>query len=235
MNMDASKQRRVIVFIFAVALISVIALLITFSKDRKTDKATAKDNTPITTLECRTTTTTMSTSSTSSTSTTTETTTVSTTTEQVVETELVSTEPDNEQIIGGNGTVTINGWTFDSPINAQYLYDRCAVYGIDPAIMYGVMMAESTMGTACSNLCGITDVAAESYNNSTDNNYWDWNSDACQNLEISLYCLAGAYDYYGNGSTYDALAGYNTGYYGHNAGDYSGYAESVIGYANSVN
>ena len=252
MNTDARKNRRVIATIFVAALISVIVLLITFSSDTKNDRVTAEGETITTTEECRTTTMTTSTStttkkttttstSTSTTSTTTtETTTVATTTEQVVETEPVAPEPHpepqnyNEQIIGGNGTVTINGWTFNSPIDAQYLYDRCAAYGIDPAIMYGVMMAESTMGTACKNLCGITAVAAQSYNNNTGNGYWSWETDAYQNLEISLYCLSGAYSYYGNGSTYDALAGYNCGYYGHSAGSYSWYAETVIGYANSA-
>lgn len=253
MNMDARKNRRVIATIFIAALVSVIVLLVTFSSDTKNDRVTAEGESLITTsTECRTTTTTTSTSttmkkttttstSTSATSTTTtETTTVATTTEQVVETEPVAPEPQpepqnyNEQIIGGNGTVTINGWTFNSPIDAQYLYERCAEYGIDPSVMYGVMMAESTMGTACANLCGITPVAAQSYNNSTGNDYWNWASDPYQNLEISLYCLSGAYNYYGNGSTYDALAGYNTGYYGHAAGTYSWYAETVISYANSA-
>lgn len=255
MNMDARKNRRVIATIFVAALVSVIVLLITFSSDTKNDRVTAEGETLITTSteECRTTTTTTtststttkkttitSTSTSTTSTTTTETTTVATTTEQVVETEPVAPEPHpepqnyNEQIIGGNGTVTVNGWTFNSPIDAQYLYDRCAEYGINPSVMYGVMMAESTMGTACANLCGITQVAAQSYNNSTGNGYWNWASDPYQNLEISLYCLSGAYNYYGNGSTYDALAGYNTGYYGHAAGSYSWYAETVIGYANSA-
>ncbi len=253
-NMDARKNRRVIATIFVAALVSVIVLLITFSGDTKNDRVTAEGESLITTsTECRTTTT-MTTSTTTSTkkitttsrststtsTTTTETTTVATTTEQIVETEPVVPDPtqpepqSNGQIIGGNGTVTVNGWTFNSPIDAQYLYDRCAAYGIDPAVMYGVMMAESTMGTACANLCGITDVAAQSYNNSTGNGYYNWASDPCQNVEISLYCLSGAYNYYGNGSTYDALAGYNTGYYGHAAGTYSWYAETVMGYANSA-
>jgi len=252
-NMDAKKNRRVIATIFVAALVSVIVLLINFSSSAKNDRVTADGEYLVTTSteECRTTaTTTTSTStttkkttstSTSTTSTTTtETTTVATTTEQIVETEPVAPDPtqpepqSNGQIIGGNGTVTVNGWTFNSPIDAQYLNDRCAEYGIDPSIMYGVMMAESTMGTACANLCGITDVAAQSYNNSTGNGYWNWASDPYQNLEISLYCLSGAYNYYGNGSTYDALAGYNTGYYGHAAGTYSWYAETVMGYANSA-
>ena len=252
-NMDAKKNRRVIATIFVAALVSVIVLLINFSSSAKNDRVTAEGEYLVTTFteECRTTTTTTSTStttkktttstSTSTTSTTTtETTTVATTTEQIVETEPVAPDPtqpepqSNGQIIGGNGTVTVNGWTFNSPIDAQYLNERCAAYGIDPSIMYGVMMAESTMGTACANLCGITDVAAQSYNNSTGNGYWNWASDPYQNLEISLYCLSGAYNYYGNGSTYDALAGYNTGYYGHAAGTYSWYAETVMGYANSA-
>ncbi len=251
-NLDARKNRRVIATIFVAALVSVIVLLINFSSSAKNDRVTAEGEYLVTTSteECRTTTTTTTststttkkttTTSTSTTSTTTtETTTVATTTEQIVETEPVAPDPQpepqsNGQIIGGNGTVTVNGWTFNSPIDAQHLYDRCASYGIDPAVMYGVMMAESTMGTACSNLCGITDVAAQSYNNSTGNGYWNWASDPYQNLEISLYCLSGAYNYYGNGSTYDALAGYNTGYYGHAAGTYSWYAETVMGYANSA-
>ena len=251
-NMDAKKNGRVIATIFVAALVSVIVLLINFSSSAKNDRVTAEGEYLVTTSteECRTTaTTTTSTStttkkttstSTSTTSTTTtETTTVATTTEQIVETEPVAPDPQpepqsNGQIIGGNGTVTVNGWTFNSPIDAQYLNDRCAAYGIDPSIMYGVMMAESTMGTACSNLCGITDVAAQSYNNSTGNGYYNWSSDPYQNVEISLYCLSGAYNYYGNGSTYDALAGYNTGYYGHAAGTYSWYAETVMGYANSA-
>lgn len=251
-NMDAKKNRRVIATIFVAALVSVIVLLVNFSSSAKNDRVTAEGEYLVTTSteECRTTaTTTTSTStttkkttstSTSTTSTTTtETTTVATTTEQIVETEPVAPDPQpepqsNGQIIGGNGTVTVNGWTFNSPIDAQYLNDRCAAYGIDPSIMYGVMMAESTMGTACANLCGITDVAAQSYNNSTGNGYYNWSSDPYQNVEISLYCLSGAYNYYGNGSTYDALAGYNTGYYGHAAGTYSWYAETVMGYANSA-
>lgn len=252
-NMDAKKNRRVIATIFVAALVSVIVLLINFSSSAKNDRVTAEGEYLVTTSteECRTTaTTTTSTStttkkttstSTSTTSTTTtETTTVATTAEQIVETEPVAPDPtqpesqSNGQIIGGNGTVTVNGWTFNSPIDAQYLNDRCAAYGIDPSIMYGVMMAESTMGTACANLCGITDVAAQSYNNSTGNGYCNWSSDPYQNVEISLYCLSGAYNYYGNGSTYDALAGYNTGYYGHAAGTYSWYAETVMGYANSA-
>lgn len=248
-NMDAKKNRRVIATIFVAALVSVIVLLINFSSSAKNDRVTAEGECLVTTSteECRTTTTTTTstftttkkTTSTTST-TTTETTTVATTTEQIVETEPVAPDPtqpepqSNGQIIGGNGTVTVNGWTFNSPIDAQYLNERCAAYGIDPSIMYGVMMAESTMGTACANLCGITDVAAQSYNNSTGNGYWNWASDPYQNLEISLYCLSGAYNYYGNGSTYDALAGYNTGYYGHAAGTYSWYAETVMGYANSA-
>ncbi len=249
-NMDAKKNRRVIATIFVAALVSVIVLLVDFSSSVKNDRVTAEGECLVTTSteECRTTTTTTTstftttkktTTSTTST-TTTETTTVATTTEQIVETEPVAPDPtqpepqSNGQIIGGNGTVTVNGWTFNSPIDAQYLNDRCAAYGIDPSIMYGVMMAESTMGTACANLCGITDVAAQSYNNSTGNGYWNWASDPYQNLEISLYCLSGAYNYYGNGSTYDALAGYNTGYYGHAAGTYSWYAETVMGYANSA-
>jgi hypothetical protein len=252
-NMDAKKNRRVIATIFVAALVSVIVPLINFSSSAKYDKVTAEGEYLVTTSieECSTTaTTTTSTStttkkttstSTSTTSTTTtETTTVATTAEQIVETEPVAPDPtqpesqSNGQIIGGNGTVTVNGWTFNSPIDAQYLNDRCAAYGIDPSIMYGVMMAESTMGTACANLCGITDVAAQSYNNSTGNGYYNWSSDPYQNVEISLYCLSGAYNYYGNGSTYDALAGYNTGYYGHAAGTYSWYAETVMGYANSA-
>ena len=251
-NMDAKKNRRVIATIFVAALVSVIVLLVNFSSSAKNDRVTAEGEYLVTTSteECRTTaTTTTSTStttkkttstSTSTTSTTTtETTTVATTTEQIVETEPVAPDPQpepqsNGQIIGGNGTVTVNGWTFNSPIDAQYLNDRCAAYGIDPSIMYGIMMAESTLGTACANLCGITDVAAQSYNNSTGNGYYNWSSDPYQNVEISLYCLSGAYNYYGNGSTYDALAGYNTGYYGHAAGTYSWYAETVMGYANSA-
>lgn len=249
-NMDAKKNRRVIATIFVAALVSVIVLLINFSSSAKNDRVTAEGEYLVTTSteECRTTATTTtstttkkttSTSTSTTSTTTTETTTVATTTEQIVETEPVAPEPQpepqsNGQIIGGNGTVTVNGWTFNSPIDAQYLNDRCAAYGIDPSIMYGVMMAESTMGTACANLCGITDVAAQSYNNSTGNGYYNWSSDPYQNVEISLYCLSGAYNYYGNGSTYDALAGYNTGYYGHAAGTYSWYAETVMGYANSA-
>lgn len=252
-NMDAKKNRRVIATIFVTALVSVIVLLINFSSSAKNDRVTAEGVYLVTTSteECRTTTTTTtststtkktttSTSTSTTSTTTTETTTVATTTEQIVETEPIAPDPtqpepqSNGQIIGGNGTVTVNGWTFNSPIDAQYLNDRCAAYGIDPSIMYGVMMAESTMGTACANLCGITDVAAQSYNNSTGNGYYNWSSDPYQNVEISLYCLSGAYNYYGNGSTYDALAGYNTGYYGHAAGTYSWYAETVMGYANSA-
>ena len=252
-NMDAKKNRRVIATIFVAALVSVIVLLINFSS-AKNDRVTAEGEYLVTTSteEYRTTTTTTtstftttkktttSTSTSTTSTTTTETTTVATTTEQIVETEPVAPDPtqpepqSNVQIIGGNGTVTVNGWTFNSPIDAQYLNDRCAAYGIDPSIMYGVMMAESTMGTACANLCGITDVAAQSYNNSTGNGYYNWSSDPSQNVEIALYCLSGAYNYYGNGSTYDALAGYNTGYYGHAAGTYSWYAETVMGYANSA-
>lgn len=232
----------------------MMMLKVSSTNDNK-NEVTAEDEIVVTTsTDCRTTTSTITsttttektttTTSTSTTSTTTTetTTTVATTTEQIVETEPVDPEPQqpqpepqsNVQIIGGNGTVTVNGWTFNSPIDVQYLYDRCANYGIDPAVMYGVMMAESTMGTACSNLCGITDVAAQSYNNSTGNGYYNWSSDPYQNVEISLYCLSGAYNYYGNGSTYDALAGYNTGFYGHAVGTYSWYAETVIGYANSA-
>lgn len=255
-NMDAKKNRRMIVSIFTISLVSVILLLVSFVSDNESERVTAEGENVITTsVECRTittstttlkktttttTTTTTSTSTSTTSTTTTETTTVATTTEQIIETEPVAPDPtqpepqSNEQIIGGNGTVTVSGWTFNSPIDAQYLYNRCASYGIDPAVMYGVMMAESTMGTACSNLCGITDVAAQSYNSSTGNGYWNWDSDPYQNLEISLYCLSGAYNYYGNGSTYDALAGYNTGYYGHAAGTYSLYAETVMGYANSA-
>lgn len=257
--MDTKKKidRKVVATIFISSLITVIVLLLAFTSDSgKTEQVVEARDDMIVTTECRTTSTATSTTTssstksttktsttTTSTSTTTETTTVVTTTEQVVETEPVVEEPQqpepepreyNEQIIGGNGTVTVNGWTFNSPIDAQYLYDRCAAYGIDPAVMYGVMMAESTMGTACKNLCGITAVAAQSYNNSTGNGYWSWETDAYQNLEISLYCLSGAYNYYANGSTYDALAGYNCGYYGHSAGSYSWYAETVIGYANSA-
>lgn len=258
--MDTKKKidRKVVATIFISSVITVIVLLLAFTSDAgKTEQVVEARDDMVVTTECRTTSTATSTTTTSSstksttktsttttsTSTTTETTTVVTTTEQVVETEPVVEEPQqpepepreyNEQIIGGNGTVTVNGWNFNSPIDAQYLYDRCAAYGIDPAVMYGVMMAESTMGTACKNLCGITAVAAQSYNNSTGNGYWSWETDAYQNLEISLWCLSGAYSYYGNGSTYDALAGYNCGYYGHSAGSYSWYAETVIGYANSA-
>lgn len=241
--------------VFIVALISMMMMLKVSSTNDNKNEVTAEDEIVVTTsTDCRTTTstttsttttettTTTSTSITSTTTIETTTTTVATTTEQIVETEPVAPEPQqpqpepqsNVQIIGGNGTVTVDGWTFNSPIDVQYLYDRCANYGIDPSIMYGVMMAESTMGTACSNLCGITDVAAQSYNNSTGNGYYNWSSDPYQNVEISLYCLSGAYNYYGNGSTYDALAGYNTGFYGHAVGAYSWYAETVIGYANSA-
>lgn len=233
--MGTRNNGRIVAAFFMAVFLTVISLLIIFGREEKTVPM-SNNVTTTSTTECRTssTTTTITTKkSTTSKSTSTSPTTTTTTVSTTVETEPVETEP-NEQIIGGDGTVTVNGWIFDSPIDAQYLYDRCADYGIDPAVMYGVMMAESTMGTACTNLCGVTDVAAQSYNEATGNGYWNWESDPYQNLEISLYCLNGAYGYYGNGSTYDALAGYNTGYWGHIAGTYSPYAETVMGYANSV-
>lgn len=231
--MGTRNNGRIVAAFFMAVCMTVISLLIIFGREEKTVPM-SNNVTTTSTTECRTSTTTTTTmkKSTTSKSTSTTTTTKTTTTEST--TEPVETEPQNDQIIGGDGTVTINGWIFNSPIDAQYLYDRCADYGIDPAVMYGVMMAESTMGTACTNLCGITDVAAQSYNEATGNGYWNWESDPYQNLEISLYCLNGAYGYYGNGSTYDALAGYNTGYWGHIAGTYSPYAETVMDYANSV-
>lgn len=234
--MGTRNNGRIVAAFFMAVFLTVVSLLIIFSREEKTVPM-SNNVTTTSTTECRTssttTTTTTKKSTTTSKSTSTSLTTTTTTVSTTVETEPVETEP-NEQIIGGDGTVTVNGWIFDSPIDAQYLYDRCADYGIDPAVMYGVMMAESTMGTACTNLCGITDVAAQSYNEATGNGYWNWESDPYQNLEISLYCLNGAYGYYGNGSTYDALAGYNTGYWGHIAGTYSPYAETVMDYANSV-
>lgn len=234
--MGTRNNGRIVAAFFMAVFLTVVSLLIIFGREEKTVPM-SNNVTTTSTTECRTssttTTTTTKKSTTTSKSTFTSLTTTTTTVSTTVETEPVETEP-NEQIIGGDGTVTVNGWIFDSPIDAQYLYDRCADYGIDPAVMYGVMMAESTMGTACANLCGITDVAAQSYNEATGNGYWNWESDPYQNLEISLYCLNGAYGYYGNGSTYDALAGYNTGYWGHIAGTYSPYAETVMDYANSV-
>lgn len=229
--MGTRNNGRIVAAFFMAALMTVISLLIIFGRDEKT-VPTSNNVTTTSTTECRTSTTTTTTTKKSTTS---KSTSTSPTTTTTTETTTVETEPvETEQIIGGDGTVTVNGWIFDSPIDAQYLYDRCADYGIDPAVMYGVMMTESTMGTACTNLCGITDVAAQSYNEATGNGYWNWESDPYQNLEISLYCLNGAYGYYGNGSTYDALAGYNTGYWGHIAGTYSPYAETVMGYADSV-
>lgn len=229
--MGTRNNGRIVAAFFMAVLMTVISLLIIFGREEKT-VPTSNNVTTISTTECRTSTTTTTTTKKSTTS---KSTSTSPTTTTTTETTTVETEPvETEQIIGGDGTVTVNGWIFNSPIDAQYLYDRCADYGIDPAVMYGVMMAESTMGTACTNLCGITDVAAQSYNEATGNGYWNWESDPYQNLEISLYCLNGAYGYYGNGSTYDALAGYNTGYWGHIAGTYSPYAETVMGYADSV-
>ena len=229
--MGTRNNGRIVAAFSMAALMTVISLLIIFGREEKTVPM-SNNVTTTSTTECRTSTTTTTTMKKSTTS---KSTSTSPTTTTTTETTTVETEPvETEQIIGGDGTVTVNGWIFDSPIDAQYLYDRCADYGIDPAVMYGVMMAESTMGTACTNLCGITDVAAQSYNEATGNGYWNWESDPYQNLEISLYCLNGAYGYYGNGSTYDALAGYNTGYWGHIAGTYSPYAETVMGYADSV-
>jgi hypothetical protein len=221
------------------------------SRTTETTTTTGTTTTKYSTSTTTSTTTTTTTSTSTSTSTTTTSTAVETTTtvvqteEPVVETEPTVVEEEtpttpsepatyDTYMIGGSGTVTVSGYTFNTPVDAQWLYDKCAYYGISPNTMYGVMMAESTMGTACSNLCGITSCAATSYNNSTGNGYYNWASDPYQNIEISLFCLAGAYRYYGNGSTYDALAGYNMGYAGHAAGSYSWYADTVTSYANSA-
>ena len=231
MTMD-NVNRKVIAGIFIASVAAVAITLTSFvNEDTVREAAIAEERITAPTM-CRTITET--TTSTTTSSTTTETTTTVTTTEQVI-TETVTTQvPEPDEQIGSSGILSIEGYEFEMPIDSPYVYNKCAEYGVDPKIMYGIMMAESTMGTTTTNLCGITDIAAQAYNEETGNEYYDWETDPYQNVSIAAFCLKGAYDFYGNGSTYDALAGYNCGYWGHATGEYSSYAESVLWYAEIV-